>query len=180
MGKLIITAQMTSDAGIGPGLDWFDGGEQEEAGDDELRLADAMLLGRKTYEVLSETWQNTDGSYAERVNAMPKFVASTTLSAPLGWNATLIEGDLEKEVRRLKEEHEGNLLSYGCGKFAVELVKHGLADEIRFWVHPVIWPSDDERPFLGLAKVRMETKDVRVFRNGVVLHSYEPKSLEEL
>ena len=98
------------------------GGGQEDAGEDEVRLADALLLGRKTYEALSAIWSKTTGEFADRVNSMPKYVASTSLVEPLEWNATLITGDLVTEVRRLKAHHTGNLLSYGCGEFAFNLV----------------------------------------------------------
>jgi len=178
MGKLIITVQMSADASIGPTIGWFEGGEQEDAGDDELRLADALLLGRKTYEGLSAIWLKTTGDFADRVNRMPKYGASTSLAEPLTWNASLITGDLVAEVRRLKAHHHGNLLSYGCGEFAFNLIKHGLVDEVHFWVHPIIW-SEPERPFHGLGHVRMDHKDTKVFRNGVTLQNYEPMSIEE-
>jgi len=178
MGKVIITVQMSADSSIGPDIGWFDGGEQERVGEEEVRLADAFLLGRKTYENLSAIWSKTPGDYADRVNGMPKYVASKSLTEPLEWNASLIKDDLADEVRRLKAEHEGNLLSYGCGEFAFELVKLGLVDEVRFWVHPVVW-SEPSRPFHGLGHVRMRLKDTRVFSNGVILNSYVPISTEE-
>ena len=84
---------------------------QEDAGEDELSLADALLLGRKTYEALLPIWSNITGEFADRVNSMPKFVASTSLVEPLEWNASLIKGDLVEEVRRLKAHHTGNLLT---------------------------------------------------------------------
>ncbi|HEX5860539.1 MAG TPA: dihydrofolate reductase family protein [Nocardioides sp.] len=179
MGKAIITVQMSADAGIGPGLEWFEGGDQEERGEEELRLADAMLLGRKTYESLSAIWLNTTGEFAGRVNAMPKYVVSRTLAGSLTWNATLLEGDLAEEVRRLKADHAGNLLSYGCGELAFELVRHGLADEVHFWVHPVVW-GERSRPFHGLGRLRMRLKESTVFRNGVTLQNYEPISVEPM
>lgn len=178
MGKVIITVQMSADASIGPDIGWFDGGEHEAVGEDELRLADAMLLGRKTYEGLAAVWSATGGAFADRVNGMPKYVASTSLSGPPKWNATLLEGDLVAEVTRLKAEHSGNLLSYGCGGLAFNLVKAGLVDEVRYWVHPVVW-SEPERPFHGLGHVRMSCKWTTVFRNGVTLQCYEPVSVDE-
>ena len=178
VGKAIITVQMSADASIGPTLGWFESGEQEAAGEDELRLADAMLLGRKTYEGLAPIWTQTTGEFADRVNSMPKYVASTTLSEPLEWNASLITGDLVEEVRRLKEHHTSTLLSYGCGELAFNLVKHGLVEEVHFWVHPIVW-SEPSRPFHGLGRVRMNLKHSTVFRNGVTLQNYEPVSVEE-
>ena len=62
-----------------------------------------MLLGRKTYEALSAIWSKTAGEFADRVNSMPKYVASTSLVESLEWNASLIKGDLVEEVRRLRQ-----------------------------------------------------------------------------
>jgi dihydrofolate reductase len=177
MGKLIITVQMSADASIGPNIGWFAGGEQEEAGENEVRLAEAMLLGRKTYEALAPIWSAIAGDFADRVNRMPKYVASTSLQGPLEWNASLIEGDLTDQVGRLKAEHVGNLLSYGCGEFAFSLVNLGLVDEVHFWVHPIVW-SEPDRPFHGLGRVRMNLKDSTVFRSGVTLQNYQPVSVE--
>lgn len=178
MGKLIITVQMSADASIGPNIGWFAGGEQEEAGEDEVRLADAMLLGRKTYHALASIWSATTGEFAEKVNSMPKYVASTSLQGQLEWNASLIEGDLVEQVRRLKAEHAGNLLTYGCGEFAFNLVNLGLVDEVHFWVHPIVW-SEPDRPFHGLGHVRMNLKDSTVFDSGVTLQNYQPMSVDE-
>ena len=178
MGKVIVTVQMTADASIGPDIPWFEGGEHEAAGEDELRLADALLLGRKTYEGLSAVWSETAGAFADLVNGMPKYVASTSLVEPLAWNASLLTGDLVEDVTRLKAHHAGNLLSYGCGELAFNLVKHGLVDEVHLWVHPIVW-SEPSRPFHGLGRVRMNRKDTTVFRNGVTLERYEPVSVDE-
>lgn len=146
MGKAIITVQLSADASIGPNIDWLEGGEQEDAGEDEVRLADALLLGRKTYEALSAIWSKTAGEFADRVNSMPKYVASTFLVEPLEWKASLI--------------------------------KHGLIEEVHFWVHPIVW-SAPSRPFHGLGHVRMNRKVTTVVRSGVTLQNYEPVSVEE-
>ena len=175
MGKAIITVQMSADASIGPDIGWFDGGDGEAA-EAEIRLADAMLLGRKTYEALSEIWPKSPGEFADQVNRMPKYVVSKTLSEPLKWNATLLKGDLAEEVRKLKEQHQGNLLTYGCGEFAFELVKLGLADEIHFWVHPIVW-EEKRRPFHGLGRIRMDLTNSTVFPSGLVINSYRPLSV---
>lgn len=175
--KVIITVQMSADASIGPEIGWYaPGGEHERAGEEHLRRAAAMLLGRGTYEALAPIWLSTTGEFAERVNAMPKYVASRTLTGPLGWNASLLDGDLVDEVKRLKAHHTGDLLTYGCGEFAFALVSLGLADEVRFWVHPVVW-SEPARPFHGLGHVRMRLTDSEVFGNGVTLQTYEPLSV---
>ncbi|GGM15600.1 dihydrofolate reductase family protein [Dactylosporangium sucinum] len=176
MGRLVVTAQMSADASIGPSIGWYQpGGAHEQAGEDEVRLADAFLLGRRTYAALAPIWLATSGTFADEVNAKPKYVASRSgsLTEPLDWNAKPIAGALPEAVRALKSEHPGNLLTYGCGEFAYELVSHGLVDELHLWVHPVIW-SEPSRPLHGLGHVRMRLKASTAFPNGVVLNVYEP------
>jgi dihydrofolate reductase len=168
---LVISVQMSADGSIGPDIGWFDGEQEHDAAEDELRLADAMLLGRKTYAALAPIWSATPGAFAERVNGMPKHVGTTTLTGPLDWNASIVKGDLADEVRRLKVEQR--LLTYGCGEFAYELVRLGLVDEIHFWVHPVVW-AEQHRPFHGLGHIRMTLKDTTAFRSGVVRNKYVP------
>jgi dihydrofolate reductase len=128
MGRLIISTQMTVDGLIEVG-GWFrpEGDHETYGSFDQLFAADAMLLGRKTYEGLASFWPTaTDAAgFADRVNAMPKYVASTTLEEPLEWNATLIKGDLTEAVPELKRRHRGNLVSYGCGELAYNLVRTG-------------------------------------------------------
>lgn len=122
MGRLIISTQMTLDGVIDRIDEWFDPtGEHEEQGSfDQLFAADALVLGRKTYEGLSAVWPTItdDRGFADRVNSLPKFVASRTLQGPLKWNATLINGELVDAVRELKQQYPGNLVSYGCGELA--------------------------------------------------------------
>jgi dihydrofolate reductase len=99
-GKLIISTHITMDGIIGPSpQDWatFDG-EGERFKLDQLLAADAFLLGRKVYEGLAGFWPNVtdDTGFAERVNRLPKYVASRTLEEPLDWNASLMKGDLDR------------------------------------------------------------------------------------
>jgi dihydrofolate reductase len=195
MGRFIVTAQMTLDAVIDQVDGWFNPRQEAEAyfgpaaaaGDgaapmphsfDLLRGADAMVLGRRTYEGLSTVWppmQDPFG-FADRVNSMPKYVASRTLSGPLDWNATLIQGDVAERVAELKQSHAGNLLSYGCGELASSLIRcsPGLVDEIRLWVHPIAFGAGI-RPFQeGETPVKLRLIGATTFSSGVVLLSYQP------
>jgi dihydrofolate reductase len=176
MGKVIISTHITVDGVIGPSPeDWaILEGEGERYKFDQLLAADAFLLGRKVYEGLASVWPNItdDTGFAERVNSIPKYVASRTLEEPLEWNASLIEGELAESVTILKAQHRGNLISFGCGEFAYELAKQGLADEIHFWVDPVVWGGGD-RAFHG-RQVRMRLIATTAFDSGVVLLVYRP------
>jgi dihydrofolate reductase len=176
MGKLIVSTQMTVDGVIDSTEHWFmQEGEHEEYGFDQLLAADALLLGRKTYEGLAAVWPNiTDTSgFADRMNSLPKFVASRTLQEPLEWNATLIRGDLAESMSRLKRQLGGNLLVYGCGELAGHLARHGLVDEVRFFVHPVVW-GGGERPFHAAVPVSLRLTGTMMFRSGVALLCYQP------
>ncbi|HST54798.1 MAG TPA: dihydrofolate reductase family protein [Solirubrobacteraceae bacterium] len=183
MGRLIVSTHMTLDGAIDSTERWFiPHQESEQHGFNQLRAAAALVLGRKTYEGLAGVWPDMtdDTGFAEQVNSIPKFVASRTLQAPLEWNATLLEGDLAERLSALKRESDGNLLMYGCGELAHELIQHGLVDELQFWVNPVVLGGDDgdgdsgERPFHGRGPVALELVSSTAFGSGVVLLSYRP------
>jgi dihydrofolate reductase len=190
MGRLIVSAQMTADAVMDHIEGWFNprleaeayglGGQDGPAPApyslDQINTADALVLGRLTYEGLSTVWPGMSDPYglADRINSMPKYVASRTLDPPLRWNASLIEGDPAGRVAELKQELSGNLLIYGCGELAYHLARHGLVDEIRFWLHPVVW-GDGVRPFqAGRPPVRLRLISAVTLTSGLVLLSYRP------
>jgi dihydrofolate reductase len=176
MGKLIISTHITVDGVIGPdpGAWAIFEGEGERHNYDQLLAADAFLLGRKVYEGLASYWPTVtdDTGFAERTNSLPKYVASRTLTEPLTWNASLITGDLPEGVASIKRRHRGNLLSFGCGELAHDLVRHGLVDEVHFWVDPAVWGSG-ERAFHG-HQVRLQLIATTTFDSGVALLSYRP------
>jgi dihydrofolate reductase len=134
MGKVIISTHITLDGVIGPSPEGWAilEGEGERYKFDQLLAVDAFLLGRKVYEGLVGVWPTItdDAGFADRVNGIPKYVASRTLEEPLERNASLIKGELAESVTSLKAQHRGNLISFGCGELAYELAKQGLADEI--------------------------------------------------
>jgi dihydrofolate reductase len=173
VSKLIISTTMTVDAVIDVGEWYVPGGGHDRAGLELFEQAAAMLLGRKTYEGLAAFWSPMEGPWADRLNPMPKFVASRTLEGPLEWNATLIEGDVAEGVSRLKEDLDGDLLLIGCGELARYLVAKGLIDELRFWVHPAVQGAG-ARPFQGDETVRLQLLDSKTFDSGVTLLRYEP------
>lgn len=176
MGKVIISTHITVDGVIGPSpQDWaILEGEGERFKFDQLLAADAFLLGRKVYEGLASAWptMTDDTGFADRVNSLPKYVASRTLEGPLVWNASLIDGDLAEGVTGLKRQHRGNLISFGCGELAYELAAQGLVDEIHFWVNPAVWGTGD-RAFHG-RQVRMQPIATTAFDSGVTLLVFRP------
>jgi dihydrofolate reductase len=181
MGKLILHNAMSINAAFdSPAPDtWFVlDNDSGDASLEQLILADAMVLGRKTYEGLAAVWPQlandpTMGRFAERINSMPKYVASRTLSEPLEWNSTLIKDDILQAVPALKAEHRGNLIVSGCGELAHSLTQGNLVDEFWFWVHPHIWATGP-RIFDGIGPVRLELVASTPFRSGVLWLRYRP------
>jgi dihydrofolate reductase len=145
---------------------------------EQLMVADAMVLGRKTYEGLAAVWPTLAddpamGVFAARINSMPKYVASRTLREPLEWNATLLQGDLAESVTALKGEHDGTLFVSGAGELAHALIGQGLVDELWFWVSPYLWPAGP-RIFDGVGPVPLELIGSTTFPSGVVRLAYRP------
>lgn len=175
MGRLIVSAQMTTDCVMDQIDGWFDEqGDVEQHGVEELRAADAVLLGRETYEQFLKVWPSGSGPYADLINPIPKYVASRTLTGPLAWNAELLDRDTAEAVAALKADHAGSLISYGCGELANFLARNGLVDEVRFWLHPVVW-GDGVRPFhAGELPIRLRLISATSYSTGVVRLSYQP------
>ena len=141
-----------------------------------LFSADALVLGRETYEGFSTTWPQRSGdAYSDRINGMPKHVASRTLSdTDSVWNGQLLEGDAAEAVAALKAQPGEALLKFGTGSFTRTLVEHGLIDEFHFWIFPVVAGTSDSM-FEGLPLTHLQLLDTTTFASGVVVHVYGPK-----
>jgi len=132
------------------------------------------LLGRLTYEGLSAAYSSMPrNEFVDRMNSIPKYVASTTLTEPT-WNATVIEGDVAAFVADLKSRAGGDILKYGNGSLDVTLMNHRLIDEFHLLLTPValgrgqhLFEHLDGAPQLRLL-------DVSPFTNGVVVLKYAP------
>ena len=177
MGKLIASAQATLDGVIDPVGEWVqaDGDHGEYSFERQERSA-GLVLGRKTYEGLAGYWPSQTGRWADMVNSLRKWVGSTTLSGELDWNATLLEGDLEESVPKLKGEVDGDLFMHGSGEFAYALAERGLIDEYEVYVNPLVWGEGNVHLLGDRGTVRMRLEDVKRFDSGVVLLTYLPSS----
>ena len=139
-----------------------------------LFASDALLLGRATYEGFAQAWPQRSGDeYTDTINAMPKHVASRTLTDAT-WNASIIDGDVVEAVTDLKARDGQNLLKFGTGSFSRTLLEHGLIDELHLWVFPVIVGSGD-RLLDGIDKTHLQLLDTSVFASGIVVHVLAPK-----
>jgi dihydrofolate reductase len=123
---------------------WAFGHDRGPAGDrfklDEIVEAEALLLGRKTYEGLAEAWpsRTDDSGFAERMNGICKYVASTTLAQADWSHTTILSGDLIDQVGQLVGRGRGMLLIVGSGSIVRQLVSHGLVDEVRLMIFPTV------------------------------------------
>jgi dihydrofolate reductase len=185
MGRLVINNSMSVNGAFEAPVPEPDGWLVLDADSNQFSLeqffaADAMVLGRKTYEGLAAVWPQLAHdpaleTFADQMNSMPKYVASRSLREPLEWNAELLEGDLAESVTALKERHGRTLVAVGAGELANSLITLGLVDEFWFWVSPSLWPAGP-RIFDGVGPVRLELIGATTFGSGVVRLAYRPAS----
>jgi dihydrofolate reductase len=136
--------------------------------------SDELLLGRKTYEGFSEAWPQRSGDpFTDKINAMPKHVATRTLTE-LTWNAQPLQGDAAEAVAELKQREGANLLKYGTGSFSKTLLEHGLLDELHVWIFPVL-VGDGQRLIDGIDVTHLDLIETTRFGSGIVVNAYAPK-----
>ena len=141
-----------------------------------LESCDAMLMGRHTYDGFAPVWPTRAGDpFSDRINAMPKYVVSTTLKDPEWNNTHVIDRDVVAELTRLKQAAGGHIVQYGFGAVSRLLLEHGMLDELRLWVHPLILGSG--RPgdllFGAVPAVGFHLTDSTTLSDGIILLSYE-------
>jgi dihydrofolate reductase len=151
---------------------WSDEASQFKAR--ELFASDALLLGRITYEGFAAAWPTMEGTgeFGEKMNAMPKHVASRTLTSAT-WNATIIEGDVADAVRRLKAEAGGDLLIGGSGQLIDFLTWHDLIDEYRLMVYPLVLGGGTKRLFTTVQNRSFNLIDTLSLPKGVMVLTYQ-------
>ena len=196
MGKLIVNTFTSLDGVMkAPGMPEEDreggfdqGGWQvpyfdEESGQvmtEAITGFDALLLGRKTYEIFAGYWPYApaDDPIATRLNEAPKYVASRTLDA-LGWNnSTLLKGDIADEVARLTEAYD-EIHTSGSGNLVQSLMKNELVDQYNVWVYPVLLGGGKRLFGEGTIPTALRLVESRAFGNGAVLLTYEPTGKPE-
>jgi dihydrofolate reductase len=141
---------------------------------EELKASDAQLLGRVTYEGFAQAWPTMEGTgeFGKKMNSMPKYVVSSTLTDPTWENTTVISGDLETEVPALKERYEGDILVAGSAQLVQGLLELDLVDELRLMVFPVLLGSG-KRLFSELDdKKRLALSDTKHLDDGVSVLIY--------
>jgi dihydrofolate reductase len=152
--------------------------ERGEEGDrfklEEALSAEALLLGRVTYEAFAASWPSREGEFADTFNTMPKYVVSSTLEEPAWNNSTVLKGDVAEGVAKLRERHDGDLVVHGSARLVQTLVEHDLVDELRLMVYPLVL-GRGKRLFDGTSdKKPFRLVDSKIVGDGVAILVYAP------
>jgi dihydrofolate reductase len=140
-----------------------------------LDTCDTILMGRRTYETFAGAWPTRSGdAMSDSMNAMQKLVVSATLREPAWNNTSVVTGDVAEAVRTLKAQPGENIIQYGMGPLTFTMMEHGLLDELRLWIHPIVLgKSGGVTPaFLNSPPAIMKLLKTQVLSNGVVILRY--------
>jgi dihydrofolate reductase len=152
--------------------------EMGQAVAEGFAAADAMLMGRVNYEEWAAFWPGQDpeeNPMAAQMNAMKKYVVSTTLEEPLGWsNSTLIKEDVAQEIEKLKNRPGEDIVISGSGALVRSLLGYGLLDELKLMIHPIVVGSGKRLFEEGEGQTKLELVDSRTFSTGVLYLTYRP------
>jgi dihydrofolate reductase len=190
VGRIVVTEFVSLDGVMeGPGGDddfvrgaWsfeFDRGQEgDQFKLDETREAQALLLGRRTYEGFAAAWPSREGEFADKFNNMPKYVVSSTLEDPEWNNTSVLSGDPLEEVSRLRSEQEGDIVVHGSAQLVHALVENDLVDEIRLMVFPVVLGTGKRAFGETSDKKPLRLASSRTVGDGVNILVYEPARAE--
>src|SRR5215204_3180956 len=185
MGKIVISENVT-----------LDGVVQDPAGDEGFRVggwvglikdspqlnklaldealgAEALLLGRRSYEWFAARWPSRSGELADRLNSLPKYVVSSTLEDPAWNNSTVLKGDPAAEVSKLKQELNGEILVPASFQLLRTLMEHDLVDELRLKIFPVVLGAGERLFGETSDKKPLHLVDTRTIGDGVAILTYE-------
>lgn len=140
---------------------------------EETDAADALLLGRVTYEGFAAAWPNSPDEGAPYFNSVRKYVVSNTLDKADWNNSVIIRGDVVREIQTLKESVGRDITVHGSGTLAQTLLQHGLVDRLRLLVYPVVLGTG-KRLFADGIAATLELLETRAFSSGVTALIYAP------
>ena len=188
MGRIVVTEFVSLDGVVeapGGGESFKHGGwaleiSRGDEGDkfklDETVSSEAILLGRVTYEGFAAAWPSREGEFADKLNAMPKYVVSSTLDNPVWENTTVLRGDVPEEVAKLRDALDGDIVVHGSPQLVQALVEHDLVDELRLMVFPVVLGSGKRLFGETSDKKLLRLVDSKVVGDGVGIFVYGPPS----
>jgi dihydrofolate reductase len=185
LGRIVVTEFVSLDGVVedpggaegfkygGWSFEFARGAEGDRFKFDEAMDAEALLLGRVTYEGFAAAWPSRDGEFADRFNHMPKYVISSTLERAEWSNSTVLRGDVVEEVARLRRAPGGDIVVHGSARLVQTLLEHDLVDELRLMVFPVVLGAG-KRLFGDTShKQRLRLADSRVVGDGVAILIYQ-------
>lgn len=139
---------------------------------------EAFLFGRRTYEIMASYWPNAPAGemFADALNGLPKYVASTTLEEPLTWKgSTLLNGEVAESVAALKSEPGGNIAVLGSGQLVRTLIQHDLVDEYGLMIHPLLLGTGKRLFEEDGPRITLRLVDSVTTTTGVILATYLPE-----
>jgi dihydrofolate reductase len=187
MGRIVVTEFVSLDGVMeAPGGEdfkykaWtfeFDRGEDGNKFKlDETVEAEALLLGRVTYEGFAAAWPSRDDEFANKFNSMPKYVVSSTLEDPEWNNSTVLKGDVAEEVSKLRQELDGDIYVHGSCQLAQTLIENNLVDELRLMVFPVVLGTGKRLFGETSDKKPLRLADSKTVGDGIAILIYQPAS----
>jgi dihydrofolate reductase len=186
MGRIVVTEFVSLDGVVedpGGSEDFKYGGwsfafSRGDEGDkfklDEALEADALLLGRVTYEGFAAAWPSRDGEFADKFNNMPKYVVSSTLENAEWNNSTVLKGDLAEEVSKVRDSAGGDIVVHGSPRLVQALLEHDLVDELRLMVFPVVLGAGKRLFGETSDKLPLRLTRSQTVGDGVTILVYEP------
>ena len=153
------------------GKDLAEWGQVEYA---EALRTEALLLGRRSDEWFAARWASRPGEWADRLNSLPKYVVSSTLSSPKWTNATVLKGEVVDEVSRLKREIDGDIVVYASYQLGRTLIEHDLVDELRLFVFPVVLGGGEHLFGETSGNKPMRLVRARTVGDGLAFLTYQP------
>ena len=186
MGKIIVSDNVTLDGVVQDpaGDEGFKHGgwvglikdlpELNKLALDEALGAEALLLGRRSYEWLAARWPSRSGELADRLNNLPKYVVSATLEHPAWNNSTVLKGDVVNEVSKLKQEVNGGIVVPASFQLVRTLMEHDLVDELRLKIFPVVLGAGERLFGETSDKKPMRLLNACTIGNGIAYLTYQP------
>ena len=186
MGRIIVTEFVSLDGvmeapGGGEGFKYegwtfaFDrGAEGDQFKLDEALDAEALLLGRVTYESFARSWPSREGEFADKFNSMPKYLVSSTVTDPQWNNTTVLQGDVVEATAGLRQQLDGNIVVHGSAQLVQTLLQHDLVDELRLMVFPVVLGTGKRLFGQTSDQKTLRLVESRTVGEGIAIVIYQP------
>jgi len=190
MGRIVVTEFVSLDGVMedpggsenfkygGWSFEFARGDEGDKFKLDEALEAEALLLGRVTYEGFAAAWPSRSGAFADKFNSMPKYVVSSTLGEPEWTNTTVLEGDVVDAVSKLRQDHSGDVVVHGSGQLVQALLEHDLVDELRLMVFPVVLGSGKRLFGETSDRKTLQLADSKTGGDGVTILIHRPATAQ--